>query len=137
MVMCVQLRICLGRRESIDGRNLEGIRYAFTSFELGIATADSGEDAMQEMAGEINKIRRPLFLRSATWLMALKLVAGDQLKEKSRSWLSPPDPSPNYNSGCEIHQDGTATWFLQGSLFNLWNEKGSLLWIYGKRTFPI
>jgi hypothetical protein len=70
--MFVQLRSCLGRRESIDGRNLEGIRYTFASFELGIAKADEGEDAMQEMAGEINKIRRSLFLRSATWVESTK-----------------------------------------------------------------
>jgi hypothetical protein len=66
--------------------------------------------------------------------MALNLVAGDQLQKDSRSWLSPPDPSQNYNIACEIHQDGTATWFFQGSIFTEWNVKGSLLWIHGKRT---
>ena len=92
-------------------------------------------DKMQEMASDINKMRR---LSSSYFamggLMALNLVAGDQLQKDSRSWLSPPDPSQNYNIACEIHQDGTATWFFRGSIFTEWNVKGSLLWIHGKRT---
>ena len=67
--------------------------------------------------------------------MALNLVAGDQLQKDSRNWLSPPDPSENYNIASEIHQDGTATWFFKGSVFAEWNAKGSLLWINGKRMF--
>ena len=70
-------------------------------------------------------------------LVVLRLVAGEQLQKESQSWLSPPDPTLNYISGCEIHKDGTAAWFFQGSLFNEWNEKGSLLWIHGKRAFLI
>ena len=54
----------------------------------------------------------------------------------SKSWLSPPDPSKNYNIGYKAHQDGTATWFFEGSVFDAWNAKGSLLWIHGKRTSP-
>ncbi|KAH9061192.1 hypothetical protein EDB87DRAFT_1576541 [Lactarius vividus] len=42
------------------------------------------------------------------------------------------DPSPNYNNACETHQDGTAMWFFQGSVFTVWNAKDSLLWIHGK-----
>ncbi|KAH8996181.1 hypothetical protein EDB86DRAFT_3243480, partial [Lactarius hatsudake] len=69
---------------------------------------------MQQMANDINKIRR------------------DQLQKESRTWLSPPDPSPNYNTACETQQDGTATWFFQGGVFTEWNAKGPLLWIHGK-----
>jgi hypothetical protein len=70
-------------------------------------------------------------------LVALRQVqlAGDQMQKDSKNWLCPPDPSKNYNIGCKAHQDGTATWFLQGSLFDEWNTKGSLLWIHGKRAF--
>ena len=115
---------------------MEDFRYSFTGLSL-VATdevarcyATNSERDKQNEASVIN-------LYCDYWLVALKPVAGDQLQKESRSWLSPPDPSPNYNSACEIHQDGTAAWFFQGSLFNEWNEKGSLLWIYGKRAFPI
>ena len=69
-----QLRSCRGRWQSIDGRNLEGFRYVFASFGLGIAKADESEDTMQQMAGEINKIRRPLFLRSLAWVGGTKAI---------------------------------------------------------------
>ena len=67
--------------------------------------------------------------------MALIRVAGDQMQKDSKSWLCPPDPSKNYNTGCKTHQDGTASWFFRGSIFDEWDAKGSLLWIYGKRVF--
>ncbi len=69
--------------------------------------------------------------------VVLKLNTGDRLQRESRSWLTPPDPSPNYNIACKIHQDGTATWFFQASIFAEWNTKGFLLWIHGKRASSI
>ncbi|KAF8266134.1 hypothetical protein EI94DRAFT_231040 [Lactarius quietus] len=71
-------------------------------------------DMMQQIASDINKMKR------------------DRLQRESRSWLSPPDPSTNYNNARDIYQDGTATWFCEGSVFEEWNAKGSLLWICGK-----
>jgi hypothetical protein len=62
-------------------------------------------------------------------------MTGDQMQIASKNWLSPPDPSKNYNIGYKTHQDGTATWFFQGFVFDEWNVKGSLLWIHGKRAF--
>ena len=58
---------------------------------------------------------------------------GNQFQGNIRSWLSPPDPSTNYNIAREDHLDGTSSWFIQGGTFKDWKEKGSLLWIYGKR----
>ena len=92
-------------------------------------------DTMQQMANDINKIKRSFLSGSDTGLVALNLVPGDLLQKESRSWLSPPDPSPNYNIACEIRQDGTSMWFFQGSVFTEWNAKGSLLWIHGKRAY--
>jgi hypothetical protein len=59
---------------------------------------------------------------------------GNQLREKIQKWLSPPDPSINHNIACEAHHDGTATWFLQGPIYNEWKATGSLLWTHGNRT---
>jgi len=55
------------------------------------------------------------------------------LRDKFRAWLSPPDPSINHNTACEIHHGETATWFIEGSTFQEWKENGSLLWIRGNR----
>ncbi|KAH9984810.1 hypothetical protein BJV77DRAFT_1035573 [Russula vinacea] len=53
------------------------------------------------------------------------------MQEKLRSWLSPPDPSVNHNIACKTQHSGTATWFIQSSIFQDWKKNGSLLWVRG------
>jgi len=60
-------------------------------------------------------------------------AVGDQQQDKSRQWLSPANPSTNYNIARKAYHDGTATWFIQGTTFSEWEMKGSLLWVYGLR----
>ena len=55
------------------------------------------------------------------------------MRDKLRSWLSPPDPSVNHNTACKTQHGGTATWFIQGSIFRDWKMNGSLLWVRGNR----
>ena len=62
---------------------------------------------------------------------------GDQLQKDARNWISPPDPSKNYNIACEIYQTGTGLWFFQGGVFSEWSIKGTLLWIHGKRACAV
>ena len=61
------------------------------------------------------------------------------MREKIRSWLSPPDPWTNYNTARKAHHPGSATWFTQGDMFGKWKLTGSLLWVNGLRahfSFP-
>ncbi|KAH9952688.1 hypothetical protein BC827DRAFT_1252878 [Russula dissimulans] len=58
----------------------------------------------------------------------------NQLQEKFRTWLSPPDPSINHNTAHKTQHSGTATWFIEGSTFREWKKKCPLLWIRGNRT---
>jgi hypothetical protein len=60
--------------------------------------------------------------------------AGDKAREGFQKWLSPPDPSVNFNTAREIYHDGTATWFTQGDTYKRWKSSGSesFLWIHGK-----
>ena len=60
-------------------------------------------------------------------------LTGDRLHDKSRSWLSPPDPSENQVIARDNNHDGSAVWLIRGSAFKGWNIKGCLLWIHGKR----
>ena len=62
-------------------------------------------------------------------------LTGDQSSERSVKWLSPPDPSMNYNIARDIQHKGTAVWFIESSTFKEWKETGCLLWIQGNRTF--
>ena len=64
-------------------------------------------------------------------------VSGSQLRQYIRGWLSSPDPSTNHNIACAARHKGTADWFFEGSIFGEWKSTGSLLWVHGKRTFPL
>jgi len=65
------------------------------------------------------------------------MLTGNQLREKLREWLSPPNPSINHNTARDIQHEGTATWFIQSNKFNEWKKSGSLLWIRGNRVFSL
>jgi hypothetical protein len=61
------------------------------------------------------------------------MITGRQLRESLRKWQSPSDPSTNHNIACNRQHVGTAEWFCEGDIFELWKVTGSLLWIHGKR----
>ena len=65
---------------------------------------------------------------------SLSSLTGNELRKDLRKWISPPDPSVNYNTACKAHHGDTATWCTQGDIFADWKASGSLLWIHGKRT---
>ncbi|KAH8982526.1 ankyrin repeat-containing domain protein [Lactarius akahatsu] len=52
--------------------------------------------------------------------------------QKLKGWLSPSDPSTNYNIGLRDLHEATTTWFLESRIFQEWHSNGSLLWIHGK-----
>ena len=64
------------------------------------------------------------------------ILTGTPLQKAATDWLSPPDHAVNYHTACESHHEGTATWFIEGTIFKDWKQSGSLFWIHGKRAFP-
>ena len=73
---------------------------------------------------------------SAVHSWGLFSLTESQLREKSRKWISPPDPSTNHNIARKAHHKGTASWFFEGGIFEQWKSSPSLLWIHGKRMLP-
>src|SRR6266436_8884760 len=65
---------------------------------------------------------------------AAEHLTGEQSRQDFVKWLSPPDPSINYNIARETHHKATAVWFTESNTFRDWKKSGSLLWIHGKRT---
>lgn len=56
----------------------------------------------------------------------------EQKREKIEHWLSPPNPSTNYNNALKQRHEGTGLWFLQSDKFAKWKtQRNSLLWLYG------
>ncbi|KAH9963684.1 hypothetical protein BJV74DRAFT_990889, partial [Russula compacta] len=66
----------------------------------------------------------------------MQQVADDQRRDQIRrdlsKWLSPPDPSVNFNTATDSHHEGTALWFTESNAFKNWKSSSSFLWIHGK-----
>jgi Cdc6-like AAA superfamily ATPase len=62
----------------------------------------------------------------------IKEVAFTQKHEEIFRWLSPSDPSTNFNKALKQRQEGTGLWLLQNSQFKKWHsQRHSFLWLYG------
>ena len=90
------------------------------------------DDRVKEIAGGVDEMKR-LSSNSSSSYVILLIPPGNQLRESTHKWLSPPDPSTNHNIACGTHHKKTATWFFQGGIYQEWKATGSLLWIHGKR----
>ena len=77
------------------------------------------------------------YVRHCYQLTVKLQLAGKQLVQLLRSWLSPADPSTNHIIARKAQHDGTALWLFQGRIIIEWKSTGSLLWIYGKRVFQL
>ena len=63
---------------------------------------------------------------------AIRDIPFEQRREKIERWLSPPDPSTNYNRALQQRQEGTGLWFLQSPMYIQWKtQQNSALWLYG------
>jgi hypothetical protein len=62
----------------------------------------------------------------------IKEVAFTQKQGEIYRWLSPSDPSTNFNKSLQQRQEGTGLWLLQSSLFKKWHsQQHSFLWLHG------
>jgi hypothetical protein len=89
-----------------------------------------------KMAKDVNELNRKSSPNISQYnLEALRYLAGARLRTDIRGWLSPPDPSKNYNIACESRHEDTGSWFTNSKIFSEWKSSGpsSLLWINGKR----
>ncbi|KAF3922268.1 hypothetical protein ABW20_dc0104245 [Dactylellina cionopaga] len=55
-----------------------------------------------------------------------------QRQKELNNWLSPPDPSINYNKALQQRHKATGGWFLESDTFNEWKTRqSSFLWLHG------
>ena len=91
---------------------------------------------IQQAANDLDEIKCSWLPHPPNVLSSrLDLLAGNQLIQLLRSWLSPADPSTNHNIAQKVQHDGTAAWLFRGQIIVKWKSNGSLLWIHGKRMF--
>ena len=101
-------------------------------------SCSDGKEARQvieQAANDVDRVKRSSSLDLInTDQRPLSIILENQLRESVHNWLSPPDPSTNHNIACDTHHKKIATWFFDGSIYQEWKSKGSLLWIHGKRA---
>jgi hypothetical protein len=62
----------------------------------------------------------------------MKEVAFTQKHGEIYRWLSPSDPSTNFNKALQQRQEGTGHWLLRSSPFTKWHsQQNSFLWLHG------
>jgi Cdc6-like AAA superfamily ATPase len=62
----------------------------------------------------------------------VKDVVLTQKQQEIFRWLSPSDPSTNYNKALSQRQEGTGLWFVQSSCFQRWQTRqNSFVWLHG------
>jgi hypothetical protein len=62
----------------------------------------------------------------------VKDLTQEQRRAELYRWLSPPDPSTNYNKALQRRQKGTGSWFLQSDVFAAYkSQRNSFLWLNG------
>ncbi|KAH8977019.1 hypothetical protein EDB86DRAFT_3110254 [Lactarius hatsudake] len=95
--------------------------------KLDSLTQEEVRMAIAQVLQGINELQYDVKKASGT----IQQIA-EKIEQKIRRWLSPPDPSVNYNTAREAYQEGTAAWFFQCSIFKEWELVGSLLWVHRK-----
>ncbi|KAF8257820.1 CHAT domain-containing protein [Lactarius quietus] len=59
-------------------------------------------------------------------------IKWNQIDQDVRKWLSPPDPSTNHNTACEVYHKESPSWLFGTGMFKDWMLNRSLLWVHGK-----
>lgn len=113
----------------VDDR-VAGVDDRVASIKEKVVTID---DRVKEIAGDVDEMRRLSSNLASADYVVLLILSGNQLRESTHKWLSPPDPSTNHNIACGTHHKKTSAWFFQGRIYQEWKATGSLLWIHGKR----
>lgn len=63
---------------------------------------------------------------------AVEELSSAQHHDVMRRWLSPPDPSTNYNQALKERHTGTGQWLLDDPRYSWWKkEPATFLWLHG------
>jgi hypothetical protein len=68
----------------------------------------SVDNRLQQVVDEIGDEKCLSSITSPHSSRTLTTHTGNQLRKDLRNWLSPPDPSINYNTASDVHHEGTA-----------------------------
>jgi len=131
--------ICIG--ESVQGvgdkvqkvdEGVQDVRDAVQDVGDGVQDVQQLVQGLDDKVDQVNRESSPNTI--SLTLQTPQILAGNNLRERLRIWLSPPNPSINHNIACDAQHKGSAQWFFRGTIFSQWKSTGPFLWVHGKRA---
>ncbi|KAL6808340.1 pfs domain-containing protein [Trichoderma sp. SZMC 28015] len=93
-----------------------------------VESAPSIEEAIKHISHEVAQMVES---SKQTHIVVQTLEKSNRL-QKLREWLSPPDPSENYNNGIKQRHGDSGQWFLRSRQYSSWkSQRNSFLWLQG------
>ncbi|KAK8115574.1 hypothetical protein PG984_012076 [Apiospora sp. TS-2023a] len=90
------------------------------------------EKRLSEKLAAINESLRVVYTETLHIREGVNGLESDGRLHKIRAWLSPPDPSTNFNKAREQHHQGTGQWLLESDQYKKWKtQRNSFLWLNG------
>ncbi|KAH9066711.1 hypothetical protein EDB87DRAFT_452663 [Lactarius vividus] len=127
--------------QDVDGK-MEGVDERVQGVDHKVQTIDDRVKQVSDRVEVVNDNMKLIVDERKERCATIKRIVNsvddmrrNQLRYDLRNWLTPPDPSVNYNTACGAHHKGTAAWLTRGDVFNGWKASGCLLWVHGKRMF--
>ena len=120
------------------GDGVQDVRDAVQDVGDGVEDVQQLVQGLYDKVDQVNRESSPNTI--SLTLQSSQIFPGIDLRERLRSWLSPPNPSINHNIACDAQHKGSAQWFFRGSIFGQWKSTVPFLWVHGKRAsllFPM
>ncbi|PGH05933.1 hypothetical protein GX51_02714 [Blastomyces parvus] len=90
------------------------------------------EKPIREILSSVEHSVNQLQQTSQKIASAVQDLGNEHKQRQIERWLSPPDPSTNYNKALDQSYEGSGRWFLEGEVFKRWDsQRNSFLWLYG------
>jgi hypothetical protein len=117
--------------QEVDER-VQDVRDAVQAVGDGVQDV---QQLVQGLDGKVDQGNRELSPNPISLtLQTPQILAGNDLRDRLRIWLSPPDPSINHNIACDARHKGSAQWFFRGTIFNQWKSTGPFLKIVPRKN---
>jgi len=115
------------------GEGVQGVGDKVQEVDVGVQDVQQLVQCLDDKVDQVNRESSPNTI--ALTFQTPLILAGNNLRERLRIWLSPPNPSINHNIACDARHKGSAQWFFRGTIFSRWKSTGPFLWVHGKRVF--
>lgn len=126
-------------RVEVVQENLKGVNKSLESVGQNVQGIDNKMQSVKdELHGVGDKVNSVIESGKDTKVAIQKVESQvsslnrSESRENLHRWISPPDPSNEYNTTCDAQHEGTAAWCTKSNTFADWKRSGSLLWVHGK-----